>query len=66
MELLRDKAFEALFRGFAREAFHLEVQDAYHTPDEAGPFQLFLDGKPDDPSGCGAAGSGSYRHGSAH
>lgn len=48
MELLQDEAFDALFHSFARTAFHLEVQDSYHTPDEAGPFALFLTGKNDD------------------
>ncbi|GAA4544473.1 DUF6879 family protein [Amycolatopsis samaneae] len=48
MELLQGEAFDDLFRGFHREAFHLEVQDTYHTPDETGPFQLFLSGQADD------------------
>lgn len=48
MELLQDEAFDALFHSFARTAFHLEVQDSYHTPDEAGPFELFLTGQNDD------------------
>ena len=48
MELLQDEAYYALFRAFARTAFHLEVQDSYHTPDEAGPFQLFLACQDDD------------------
>ena len=48
MELLQGDAFDHLFRTFKRSAFHLEVQDSYHTPDEAGPFQLFLSGEHDD------------------
>jgi len=48
MELLQGEAFDNLFRSFVRTAFHLELQDAYHTPDEAGPFKLFLRGEPDD------------------
>jgi hypothetical protein len=48
MELLQDEAFESLFRTFALTAFHLELQDEYHTPEEAGPFRLFLDAEPDD------------------
>jgi hypothetical protein len=48
MELLQDEAFDELFRTFERTAFHLEVQDSYHTPEEAGPFDLFLAGEPDD------------------
>lgn len=48
MELLQGKAFDDLFSAFEHTAFHLEVNDSYHTPDEAGPFGLFLAGKPDD------------------
>lgn len=48
MELLQGEAFDDLFRTFERTAFHLELQDSYHTPDEAGPFDLFLRGGPDD------------------
>ncbi|MGH3477509.1 MAG: DUF6879 family protein [Pseudonocardiaceae bacterium] len=48
MELLQGEAFDDLFRAFARDAFHLEVQDSYHTPDETGPFQLFLTGQEDN------------------
>ena len=48
MELLQNEAFNALFHSFAHTAFHLEVQDSYHTPDEAGPFQHFLTGQHDD------------------
>lgn len=48
MELLQGDAFEALFRNFEHDAFHLEVQDTYHTPDESGPFHLFLTGQHDD------------------
>lgn len=48
MELLQGVAFDDLLRGFERTAFHLELQDSYHTPEEARPFQLFLDGEPDD------------------
>lgn len=48
MELLQGEAFDELFRTFGRQAFHLEVQDSYHTPDETGPFRLFLTGQIDD------------------
>lgn len=48
MELLQGEAFEELFRSFTRDVFHLEVQDSYHTPEEAGPFHLFLTGQVDD------------------
>jgi hypothetical protein len=48
VELLQGEAFEDLFRTVQRTAFHLEVQDTYHTPEESGPFQLFLNGRDDD------------------
>jgi hypothetical protein len=48
VELLQGEAFDELFRTFTRSAFHLEVQDSYHTPEESSPFQLFLTGQPDD------------------
>lgn len=48
MELLQGEAFDDLFRTFNHRAFHLEVQDSYHTPEESGPFHLFLTGQTDD------------------
>lgn len=48
MLLLRGDAFQGMFRSFERTAFHLEVRDVYHTPEEAAPFQRFQDGEPDD------------------
>ncbi|MFC4065258.1 DUF6879 family protein [Actinoplanes subglobosus] len=48
MLLLRGDAFQGMFRSFERTAFHLEVRDVYRTPEEAAPFQRFLDGEPDD------------------
>lgn len=48
MRLLQGPDFEAVFRTFQHSAFHLEVEDAYHTPDESEPFQKFLNGEPDD------------------
>ena len=48
MELLQGEAFESLFRTFEHTAFHLELQDEYHTPEESGPFRLFREGKSDD------------------
>ena len=48
MELLQGEAFDDLFRTFTHRAFHREVQDSYHTPEESGPFQLFLTGQADD------------------
>jgi hypothetical protein len=48
MLLLPGDAFPGMFRSFERTAFHLEVRDVYHAPEEAVPFQRFLDGEPDD------------------
>ncbi|MET8148976.1 DUF6879 family protein [Actinoplanes sp. NPDC049668] len=48
MRLLQGPDFEELFRTFEHSAFHLEVEDAYHTPEESEPFQKFLAGEPDD------------------
>ncbi|OXM63116.1 DUF6879 family protein [Amycolatopsis vastitatis] len=48
MELLQGEAFDDLFHTFEQDAFHLEVEDSYHTSEETGPFQLFLSGKVDD------------------
>lgn len=48
MELLQGEDFDDLFRIFNHKAFHLEVQDSYHTPEESGPFHLFLTGQSDD------------------
>lgn len=48
MRLLQGPDFEEIFRTFEQSAFHLEVEDSYHTPDESEPFQKFLTGKPDD------------------
>ncbi|MGH3929231.1 MAG: DUF6879 family protein [Pseudonocardiaceae bacterium] len=48
MKLLKDEDFDSLFRTFDRVAFHLELKDSYHVPEEAGPFELFLAGQSDD------------------
>lgn len=48
MRLLQGQEFDNLFRTFHHSAFHLELKDSYHVPEEAGPFELFLQGKPDD------------------
>lgn len=48
MRLLQGSDFDEIFRTFEQSAFHLEVEDSYHTPDESEPFQNFLIGKPDD------------------
>jgi hypothetical protein len=39
VRLLQGPDFEDLFRTLEHSAFHLEVEDAYHTPHESGPFQ---------------------------
>jgi hypothetical protein len=48
VRLLQGPDFWEVFRTFENSAFHLEVEDAYHTPDESEPFQKFLSGEPDD------------------
>jgi hypothetical protein len=48
MRLLTGEAFNELFRAFGRTAFHLEVEDSYHTPEENEPLQRFLEGQSDD------------------
>jgi hypothetical protein len=48
VRLLQGSAFDDIFRTFERSAFHLEVEDSYHTPDELPPFEKFLNGQPDD------------------
>ena len=48
MRLLQGPDFWEVFRTFEHSAFHLEVEDAYHTPDESEPFQKFLSGEHDD------------------
>lgn len=48
MTLLQGQKFDNLFRTFDRSAFHLELKDSYRVPEEAGPFELFIKGKPDD------------------
>ncbi|MGW0324235.1 DUF6879 family protein [Nocardia sp. NPDC003183] len=40
--------FDNLLRSARQEAFHLEVQDTYSTPDETQPFRDFLNGGPAD------------------
>lgn len=47
MTLLQGQAFDDLFRTFRYTAFHLELRDSYHATEEAGPFELFMKGKPD-------------------
>lgn len=48
MRLLQGPAFYKVFDTLERSAFHLEVEDTYHTPDESEPFQKFLGGQLDD------------------
>jgi hypothetical protein len=44
VRLLQGPDFEEIFRTFEQSAFHLEVEDSYHTPDESEPFQKYLTG----------------------
>ncbi|MEV6658376.1 DUF6879 family protein [Nocardia fluminea] len=46
MLLLEGEAFDNLLRSARQEAFHLEVQDIYSTPEETQPFRDFLNGVP--------------------
>ncbi|WP_063043303.1 DUF6879 family protein [Nocardia pseudovaccinii] len=48
MQLVAGEEFENLFRTCQHEAFHLEVQDTYETPEESEPFRKFLAAEPDD------------------
>ncbi|ONM50488.1 hypothetical protein B0T44_17225 [Nocardia donostiensis] len=48
MQLVQDESFNDLFRSCQREAFHLEVQDTYETPEESEPLRKFLNGEHDD------------------
>lgn len=48
MRLLQGPVFDNLFRTFHHSAFHLELKDSYHVPEEAGPFESFIKGIPDD------------------
>ncbi len=48
MQLLHGDKWTDLFQQCTREAFHLEVRDAYAVPAESEHFQRFLDGEPDD------------------
>lgn len=48
MGLLTGDDFTNLFRGFKDTAFHLELCDTYHVPEESAPLATFLAGKPDD------------------
>jgi hypothetical protein len=48
VEILQGEEFYRLFYTFKHRAFHIEVKDSYQTPDEAGPFDLFLSGAYDD------------------
>ncbi|MFF0614094.1 DUF6879 family protein [Nocardia tengchongensis] len=48
MQLVQGEAFDDLFRKAKTDAFHLEVQDSYETPEESEPFRRFLDGQTDD------------------
>ncbi|MBY8862155.1 hypothetical protein K7711_37170 [Nocardia sp. CA2R105] len=48
MQLLHGNPWPDLFGECRREAFHLEVRDAYAVADESEPLRRFLDGEPDD------------------
>jgi hypothetical protein len=48
VRLLPDPVFDDILRTFEESAFHLEVQDTYHSTVESDPFRRFLDGVPDD------------------
>ncbi|MGW0247739.1 DUF6879 family protein [Nocardia goodfellowii] len=48
MRLTEGDDFLNLFHETEREAFHLEVQDTYETPEESEPFRKFLEGEQDN------------------
>ncbi|GGN11859.1 hypothetical protein FHR83_003495 [Actinoplanes campanulatus] len=48
MRLLQGSAFFDIFHTSEHFAFHLEVEDSYHTPSESEPFRRFLRGEVDD------------------
>jgi len=48
MDLLAGDEFTNLFQTFKDTAFHLELSDTYHVPEEAAPFVAFLAGDSDD------------------
>ncbi|WP_433661149.1 DUF6879 family protein [Nocardia sp. CA-128927] len=48
MQHLEGDDFEQLFRDCRRQAFRLETQDSYSSPEEDEPFRKFLAGEPDD------------------
>lgn len=48
MQLLHGNPWPDLFGECHREAFHLEVRDAYAVANESEPFRRFLNEEPDD------------------
>jgi hypothetical protein len=48
VELITSDQRDELFATFERDAFHLELRDAYHVGNEDGPFSRWLSGQPDD------------------
>ncbi|GAB2675786.1 DUF6879 family protein [Nocardia goodfellowii] len=48
MLLAQGEDFLNLFHESTREAFHLEVQDTYETPEESEPFRKFIQNEADD------------------
>jgi hypothetical protein len=50
LELISSERRNELFSTFKRDAFHLELRDAYAIASEDESFQHWLDGKPADPA----------------
>jgi hypothetical protein len=48
VELITSDQRDELFATFERDAFHLELRDAYHVAGEDDPFHRWLNGWPDD------------------
>ncbi len=48
MDLLTGDDFTDLFLSFKDTAFHLELSDTYHVPEESVPLAMFLAGRHDD------------------
>jgi hypothetical protein len=48
VELITSDQRDELLATFERDAFHLELRDAYHVANEDDPFKRWLNGDPDD------------------
>ncbi|WSK12494.1 hypothetical protein OG717_12320 [Streptomyces celluloflavus] len=48
MELISSAERNQLIERVTHDAFHLELRDDYSVPDEAGPFEDWLNGRADD------------------